>query len=689
MNKAGYIVIGVVALLVICSSRQEASDAETKSKLAQVDSLAAAGSFEDAATLIESIDERLFPDTAILLRKGIIYRQLDDVESRRKSAHFLRTLIDRYPTTPRFCIELARTLLAQSFDDEAKLQLRRAIELNPTDETPYLLLFDIFASRYYINSWKSEANQAESTIQALLRQVPASRTGLCKLASLEAVRGKLGAALGNARRALTLDSMAVDINLVLGYIEYQLRHYEQCQRHYDKALARMKRVARWAYTTVECVLPPETAAVYPYWRAEVRDSMEHNFWRTRDSDPTTEINERILEHYSRVWEANLYFGTPENGGVGWRTPMGATLVRMGRPDVRRRAIEEVHWSQNRHFIDESPVWYWSYGSTEIPCSFAFLDRYMNNNFTYPRQGYDNRLPPMYQASAAVAEAIFTQKPEQSSLLRSAQPIGINSEIYQFRAGSGQTAALVHMTVPVRDISFDTTSGEAKARLSVRGALRSKDEEAVWQKAFEDTLELGIGEARQGSGVWRDIFTLEATPGAYRLALACEQPQSDRLGLTNSPVELQDFDSVVAISDLLLTSDSIADPKLGDIWAGQYSGKVIPRKTFPLSERLTIYFEIYNLPTDIYAQTSLQISYSLRMIKPSESGLKRLVSKLTQDKRESITMTYHESGRSRDLARATVLDVSRLRAGDYVLIIQLTDQIFNRTVSKTMTLTLTA
>ena len=686
VNRAGYIVI--VALLLIGASRHKTSDAETRSKLAQVDSLTAAGSLEDAAVLIESIDERLFPDTVILLRKGIIYRQLDDVESRRKSAHFFRTLIDRYPTTPRFYIELARTQLAQSFDDEAKLQLRRAIELNPIDETPYLLLFNIFASRYYINSWKSEADKAESTIQALLRQVPSSPNGLCKLASLQAVRGKLGAALGSAQKALALDSAAVDINLVLGYIQYQLRHYERCKRYYDKALAKMNRFDRWAYTTIECVLPPETAAEYPHWRAEVRDSMEHNFWRTRDSDPTTEINERLLEHYSRVWEANLYFGTPENGGVGWRTVMGATLVRMGRPDGRRRALVEVHWSQNKHFIDESPVWYWSYGSAEIPCSFAFLDRYMNNNFTYPSQGYDNQLPPIYQASSTVAKAIFTLKPEQSSLLRSAQPIGINSEIYQFRAGSRQTAALVHVTVPVRDIAFDTTSGEAEARLSVRGALRSKDEEAVWQKAFEDTLKLGIREARRGSGVWRDIFTLEATPGAYRLALACEQPQSDRLGLTNSPVEFQDFDSTVALSDLLLISDSIINPKLGDIWKGQYSRKVIPRKTFSLAERLTVYFEIYNLPTDIYRQTSYEIAYTLQLVKPVESGIGGLVSKVLSRKRESITTVLHEVGINRDLARALALDVSEMREGSYTLTLRLTDLIFNHAVTKSTTLVLT-
>jgi GWxTD domain-containing protein len=686
VKKAGYIAIGVVTMLVVCSSRQTAYYPDTRSKLAQVDSLTAAGNFEDAAILIERIDERLLPDSALLLRKGIIYRELDDVESRRKSAHFFRTLVERYSTTPRFWIELAQTLLAQSFDDEAKLQLKRAIELNPNDETPYLFLFDIFVSRYYINSWNSEADKAESTLQVLLRQVPKSRSGLCKLASLQAVRGRIGAALGNAQKALALDSTAVDVNLALGYIQYQFRHFERCQRHFDKAMAKMNRFDRWVYMTIECVLPPQMALEYPFWRPEVRDSVGWEFWRTRDSDPTTEINERILEHYCRVWEANLYFGTPENGGVGWRTVMGATLVRMGRPNVRRRAVVEVHRSRNEHFIDESPVWFWNYDNSEIPCSFAFLDRFMSNNYTYPIAGYDNKLAPVHQASREIAAAIFTQKPEQSSTFRTLQPITINSDIYQFRAGSGRTAALVDLTIPIKDVAFDTAAGRVKAGLAVRKALRSQDRELVWQKAGEAKLDLKIGESQPDSDVWRDLFTVESSPGVFQLALACEQQKADRFGLVDRSIEFQDFDNAIALSDLFLTSDSIVNPKPGDIWKKQYSGRVIPCKTFSPTKRLTIYFEIYNLPIDIYSQTSLQISYNLRMIKPNESGLKRLLGKLSPDKRESITMTYRESGRSRDLARATTFDVDRLRVGEYSLTIEVTDQIFNRTVSKTTTLT---
>jgi len=688
VNRAGYIVIGVVALLVICSSRQKAIDAETRSKLAQVDSLAAAGNFEDAASLIESIDERLFPDTVIMLRKGIIYRQLDDVESRRKSEHFFRRLIDRYPTDPRFFLELARTLLAQTFDYEAESQLRRAIELNPTDETPYLLLYNIYAPSYFFNGWETEADQAESTLQALLRQVPSSRNGLCKLASLEAVRGRLSLALEHTQRALAIDSAVVDVNLIMAYIRYGMRDYELCQHYFDKALAGMTRFQRWAYTTVECVLLPQVAAEYPNWRPAVRDSVGRDFWRTRDSDPTTEINERLLEHYSRVWEANLSYGTPENGGVGWRTVMGATLVRMGRPDERLQRTQAVHSSYSGHFVDWSQVSYWDYSSTEFPCSFAFLDRYSNNKYAYPDPWYDNNLPPLYQQSRRVAEAIFSQKPEQSSLLRFRQPVNIGVEIYQFRGATGRTVALVHLTIPYRDITFDTAGERAKATLAVRKALRTPDQEMIWHKAEDEKLDLSINEARRGLGSWMDLFTVEAKAGVYQLAFACEQPRANRFGLSKNSVELQSYDSAVAISDLLLTAASIADPKPGDIWKGQHSSNVIPRKTFSLAERLTVYFEIYNLPKDIYAQTSLQLSYSLRLIRPSESGLKRLITRLRQDKRESITMVYRESGRSRDLVRATTLDVSRLRAGDYVLTIQLTDLIFNRTVSKTTTLTLT-
>lgn len=673
-------------LLVLCASRYGDGGNSARSAMSQVDSLAKVGEYEAAVDLLENLDARLYPDSALLLRKGLIYRKIDNVESRRKSAHALQTLTLTYPLQSSFYLEYATTLLAQGFDDEAKAQLRKVITLVPTAETAYLMLSDIYASRYYINSWKREADQAESTLQALLRRVPTSRAGYCKLASLQAVRGRIGEALGNAKRAEIMDSLAVDMNLILGYVQYQLRHYDLSQRHFDRALRKMSRFDKWVYTTVECVLPPQVAAEYPNWKPAIRDSLERDFWRTRDSDPTTEVNERQLEHYCRVWEANLYFGSLDNGGVGWRTPMGATLVRMGRPDGRRRALEEVHWSRNKHFIDESPVWYWSYGSSETPCSFAFLDRYLNNKYTYPKEGYDNRLSSYYQASEAVAAAVFTAKPEQSSLLRTVQPIAISFDGYQFRSVDGKTALLVDMTFSAKDLALDTSVSKAATQFSVRRVLRTRNQELVWQRSDEQSLYQKQMDSLRNAGVWRDQFALSAAPGDYQLSLACEQPRLDRLGIVNQQLRLESF-AGVSLSDLLLTSDTIVNPKLGDFWRQERQDKVIPQRVFSSSRPMTICFEIYNLPTDVYRQTSYEISYTLQLVKPTQTSFSGLVSKILPKKRESVTTSLHEIGMSSNLARALAIDLSEMREGDYTLTLRLTDLIHNQTTSKTTSLTL--
>lgn len=681
------ILLAIVALF-LCPAVWAVTGSYAKSQLTRVDSLTAAAEYEDAAELLETLDAKLFPDSVLLLRKGQIYRQIDDVESRRKSVHALQTLVEIYPTEPRFYIELAKTLQAQTFDEDAKIQLRKAITLNPADETPYILLSDIYASDFFYNAWTSEATLAESVLEELLRCVPNSRKGLCKLASLQALRGKIGAALGNGNRALAMDSNVVDVNLVLGYVQYELRHYEMSQLYFGRALAHMTRFDKWAYSTIECVLPPEAAADYICRQPEVRDSIAREFWRVRDSDPTTEANERLLEHYCRVWESNLYFGTPENGGVGWRTAMGETLVRMGRPDVRRRELKEVHKSKNGHFIDESRVWTWSYGSTDIPCSFAFLDRYFKNDYIYPIIGYDNRLSGMDQASGWIANAVFNQRPEQTSLLRSSELIAVGTDVYQFRSDDGQTAIVVDMTVPVRDLAVDSSAGQASAKFSVRRSLRSSQDEVIWQRAYEERVDLQARERRQDKDVWRDVFTEEARPGTYHLAVACEQPRDNRLGIASNSIELQKFSEGLALSDLFLTSDPVLDPKLGAVWKGEHSGSVTPSKEFSPSEPLTVYFEIYNLPTDVYRQTSYELSYTLQLVKPTESGVGSLVSKVLARKRESITTSLHEIGMNRSLARALTIDTGELRAGSYVLTMKLTDLIHSTSVSKTTTLVLT-
>src|ERR1044072_1286761 len=59
-----------------------------------------------------------------------------------------------------------------------------------------------------------------------------------------------------------------------------------------------------------------------------REQFIEAFWRRRDPDPDTELNEYLEEHYERVAYANQHFAS---GIPGWKTDRGRIYIMYGRP----------------------------------------------------------------------------------------------------------------------------------------------------------------------------------------------------------------------------------------------------------------------------------------------------------------------------------------------------------------------
>ena len=70
----------------------------------------------------------------------------------------------------------------------------------------------------------------------------------------------------------------------------------------------------------------------------------HKFWRRRDSDILTQINERIVEHYRRVWYARTFFSKK----ISPWDQRGEVYIRYGEPDYRSR-------SNQREFVTSPEV----------------------------------------------------------------------------------------------------------------------------------------------------------------------------------------------------------------------------------------------------------------------------------------------------------------------------------------------
>ena len=88
-----------------------------------------------------------------------------------------------------------------------------------------------------------------------------------------------------------------------------------------------------------------------------------NFWKTRDPDPSTTINEAYINFQTLVQKAEATF--TEGFRKGWRCDRGRVLIKYGGPDEIER---------NPSAIDTKPYQIWHYNDIEGGVIFVFIDR---------------------------------------------------------------------------------------------------------------------------------------------------------------------------------------------------------------------------------------------------------------------------------------------------------------------------
>jgi GWxTD domain-containing protein len=133
--------------------------------------------------------------------------------------------------------------------------------------------------------------------------------------------------------ALQRNPDAVDLRPVLALKALALRQLEEADRLFADFLQRTTERERALYEDLRIVLPSSEAAGYEALPPVDRDVFTERFWREKDPDLTTEVNERRLEHYSRIWTARHDFGRE---AYPWDR-RGEVYIRYGAPDYRSRS----------------------------------------------------------------------------------------------------------------------------------------------------------------------------------------------------------------------------------------------------------------------------------------------------------------------------------------------------------------
>ncbi len=222
-----------------------------------------------------------------------------------------------------------------------------------------------------------------------------------------------------------------------------------------------------------------------------RKAFIEDFWRKRDPDPETEVNEFKMEYFKRIDEANLLF--KEGTTAGWLQDRGRLYITLGPPDNRETYPRGVTF-----YGKPTEIWY--YGFFPV----VFVDD--NWSGTY-------RLQTLNVAHLSeIARAQELRKP----LVRTDEWLpDFPLEIQKIKDGE----AVIRVKLPYKDIWFKAEENVFQATLKLTAEAFDAAKQKVWEGQKSFPLSFSSEEYLK---IIRETFIIEIPvqldPGSYDLRL---------------------------------------------------------------------------------------------------------------------------------------------------------------------------
>lgn len=425
--------------------------------------------------------------------------------------------------------------------------------------------------------------------------------------------------------------------------EDQLRR-EEAEDYFEK----------WLKEDVLYIITPEERAVFEaLTTTEEKEQFIEQFWRRRDPDPRTSVNEFKEEHYRRIAYANDNFTA---GWDGWRTDRGKIYIIHGPPNEiesypsggnyerplhegggttsvypfelwRYRHIDNVGTNVELQFVDRSFS-----GLYDLALSPEEKDAFMrvpNAGFTmaeelgfarreqrpyfrpggsYPMMNYREQDRPFIRYERLVA----VQRPPEIKHAELKQVVDTDIsytnlpfelKLHQFRLNDERILATVSVKIDNKELTFVKGQGVQHARVALYGVVT--DISGKIAAEFEDELaatfkSVSLEDGRLQQSLYQKTVVLDSQ-GRKKINVVAKDLNSDKLGVVSRAlVPRQHPEHELSTSSLVLSDFivPVTDPfeeemfVLGDV-------KVRPSLTrsFTPNNYFGVYLQIYNVAVD--------------------------------------------------------------------------------------------
>jgi len=608
------------------------------------------------------------PDNDGLYRQlAVMYRLAGTPRSRLLSVEAIDKAIRLDHRDPRNHVEKGLTMVARRFIGEAEKCFQRAVKIDPKHFEGWYQLGVLGKSEYFKTMCFPE--HLRKSIRYFRKANSLNRRDedtLFNLAFLHMFRSMYRTSRKYAYKAVDIAPDNPRNHLLLGAIHMHFKKYDLARHAFDRAFELMTEEERRAYENIAPIIPKDLRDLYLSSSAEKAEEWNRKFWIERDPTPSTEINERRLEHYRRVFLADEIFTDKRLDLVGSETDRGNATIKFDLPDKKYYDLGGLL----------SGGWViWEYRLPHQSFRLFFHDEFLNGNFHFP----------IADSRGEMSIGIMEGLPQYYMYPTDYKSISIRADVALFRGSSGRTRLDFAVGIPA------SVAVNRKLEWNVVCTIFDPD----WNRIFLNTTAVLPDTLPSVNKLGEEIlvhpFWVEILPRYLDCTCVIEVVSNDLnlRGIWRHSFVIRDlFGKSLKLSSIMLTALEER---------GVCSDILDPIPVYRREEGLCMNYQIYNLEPGGDNIARYRLTYSIK--KPSDTGrdsglgttLSYIWSSITGKKDEEapfVSSTLEQSTSMRVAGDRLNIELRALERGNYSLVLEVEDLVTGQTALEEKMFTVT-
>jgi GWxTD domain-containing protein len=613
--------------------------------------------------------ERGYDDAELHRQLSVLYRLAGTPRTRLLSSEEIDKAIALDPQNPLLYVEQGLTLVARRFLGEAEVSFTRATQIDPRCFEAWFQLGRMEQYEYYKSMcYPQRLVKAIEYFEKAYRQNKKDEETLVNLAFLHSFRRMYQTGLKYGTRAVMYHPRSAKAHLVCGMLYTRHKEFDKAQGEFSNAFLLMEEPERHPYEDIAPLLSLDERDLYLSSSDAKRADWTRRFWAENDPTPATDLNERRLEHFTRVLVADWTLSDERRDSRGSETDRGAAMIRFGLPDKK---LYDLGGGTSGGWI------VWQYILPNGSFNLYFNDEFLNGDYHFPISDFYG------EASIRMLNSI----PQRYEYPIEFAPFPIAVEIVERRGAEERTRLEFSLAIP---------DSLARSK-SPTWDLFITFFDTEWTRFSRDRLSfrpdsLPVVEKRNGRFLVYN-YSMEILPRQLSSACVLEVVlnQDLRKGTKKTQLDIRDmYGRSLKLSDIKLTIQESE---------GSCSTVLDPIPQYREKGRLCLMYEIYNLKLDDRSESRYRLIYSIRNPDASDddsgASLRKTFSYMwssIKDERNK-EKPYIESSIEQRAQTSTVsdnlqIDIGALEKGMYVLYLAVEDLVTGMTAVESRTFTVT-